>query len=65
MDASNDVTSEVAKSEFADALAELIQGEQVPLDGLTIAGTDVTGSVITIVLSNGQLFRAVIDYAGE
>jgi hypothetical protein len=65
MDASNDVTSEVAKSEFADALAELIDGEQVSLDGLTIAGTDVDGSTMLIILSNGQRFRAVIDYAGE
>jgi hypothetical protein len=63
MDASNDVTSEVAKSEFADALAELIDGEQVPLDGLTIAGTDVDGGTITIILSNGQRFRAIVDYA--
>jgi len=65
MDASNDVTTEVAKSEFADALAELIEGERLPLDGLDIVGTDVDGSKITIILSNGQRFRAVIDYAGE
>lgn len=61
MDASNDTTTEIAKSEFADALAQLIDDEGLTVAGLRVTGTDVRGGRINIVMSNGQGFRAMVE----
>jgi hypothetical protein len=67
MDASNDVTTEVAKSEVADVLAELIDGEGLTLGaGLHVTTIDVQrGHKINMALSNGQQFLITVEYDGE
>jgi hypothetical protein len=61
------VTTEVAKSEVADVLAELIDGEGLTLGaGLRVISTDVQrGYKINMALSNGQQFLITVEYDGE